>query len=115
MSDARHPVPHGALELMVLRTLQSLGPLHGFGIARRIEQISGEALELNQGTIYPLLIRLVQEGKIQARWGVSDNNRRARFYSLTALGERHLTAETAEWERVAALLGRFLGRAGAAS
>jgi len=105
------PVPHGALELMVLRTLQTMGPLHGFGIARRIEQISGAALELNQGTIYPLLIRLVQEGKIKAAWGVSDNKRRARFYSLTRLGEKHLTAETREWERVASLLARFLPEA----
>jgi PadR family transcriptional regulator PadR len=101
-------VLHGALELMVLRTLDALGPLHGYGVARRIEQISDGALALNQGTLYPALIRLEQKGLITAKWGPSDNNRRAKFYALTARGRKHLAAETNRWGQVAQLLARFL-------
>lgn len=99
---------YGALELMVLRTLDSLGPLHGYGIARRIEQISEGSLALNQGTLYPALIRLEQKGLIGGKWGPSENNRRAKFYALTARGRKHLVAETERWEQMAHLLARFL-------
>ena len=98
----------GTLDLMVLRTLEALGPLHGFGIARRIEQISDDALQLNQGTIYPALTRLEQRGWITSKWGVSDHNRRARFYALTRTGRRRLEAETRDWKRVAEIMARFV-------
>lgn len=106
--NERTDVLHGTLALMVLRTLQSLGPQHGYGIARRIEQVSGGTLQLNQGTLYPSLVKLEQQGWIKTRWGVSDNNRKAKFYSLTPRGERQLTAEATKWARVATLVGRFL-------
>jgi len=104
----RTDVLQGTLDLMVLRTLEALGPLHGFGIARRIEQISDDALQLNQGTIYPALTRLEQRGWISSTWGVSANNRRARFYALTRAGRRRLAAETRDWKRVADIMARFV-------
>lgn len=101
-------VQQGTLALMVLKTLEILGPLHGYGIARRIEQISGDLLAVNQGTLYPVLLRLEQEGAIASDWGASENNRRARFYRLTPAGRKVLSAEKREWERTAALMARFL-------
>jgi PadR family transcriptional regulator len=98
----------GTLDLMVLKTLESLGPLHGYAIARRLEQVSGDLLHLNQGTLYPALLRLQQKGWISGRWGASENNRRARFYSITRLGRKQLAAETADWERMAAIISRLL-------
>ena len=100
-------VLQGTLALMVLRTLDVLGPLHGYGIARRIEQISGDLLNVNQGTLYPVLLKLEQEGSIASEWGVSDNNRRARFYRLTRAGRKQLQAETRSWEQTAAIIARF--------
>jgi transcriptional regulator len=100
-------VLQGTLALMVLKTLDVLGPQHGWGIARRIEQISGDLLAVNQGTLYPLLLRLENEGSIASEWGASENNRRARFYRLTAAGRRQLQAEAREWEQTAAIIGRF--------
>jgi PadR family transcriptional regulator PadR len=98
----------GTLDLLVLKTLETLGPLHGYGIARRIEQVSENLLRMNQGTLYPALLRLTQKGWISAKWGVSENNRRARFYSITAAGKKQLAAETENWERMAGLIGRLL-------
>lgn len=100
-------VQQGTLALMILKTLAVLGPLHGYGIARRIEQISGDLLAVNQGTLYPVLLRLEQEGAIASEWGASENNRRARFYRLTRAGRKLLEAETRDWERTAAIIGRF--------
>src|SRR5918997_2809430 len=100
-------VQQGTLALMVRKTLDVLGPLHGFGIARRIEQISDDLLAVNQGTLYPLLLRLEQEGAIASEYGSSDNNRRARFYRLTRAGRRQLQAEARNWEQTTALIGRF--------
>lgn len=102
----------GTLDLMVLRTLATLGPRHGYGIARRIEQVSGDRVILNQGTIYTSLVRLEERGLIRSKWGVSENNRRARFYSITAAGEKQLAAETRNWERLAAVMGRVLASGG---
>ena len=102
-------VQQGTLALMVLKTLEVLGPLHGYGIARRIEQISGDLLAVNQGTLYPLLLKLEQEGAIASEYGTSENNRKARFYRLTRAGRRQLQAETRGWEQTAALIGRFVG------
>jgi len=93
---------------MVLRTLETMGPQHGFGLAKRIQQISGGALELNQGTLYPALLRLEQKGWIASKWGASDANRRAKFYELTRPGKRQVTAESRDWERTVALMARFL-------
>jgi transcriptional regulator len=93
---------------MVLRTLSVLGPLHGYGIARRIEQISGDLLAVNQGTLYPLLLKLEQEGAIRSEWGASENSRRARFYQLTRAGQKLLAKETSDWEQTATIVGRFL-------
>jgi PadR family transcriptional regulator PadR len=101
-------VQQGTLALMVLKTLDVLGPLHGYGIARRIEQISGDLLAVNQGTLYPLLLKLEQEGAIASEYGASENNRRARFYRLTPVGRRQLHAEARSWEQTTALMGRFL-------
>jgi PadR family transcriptional regulator, regulatory protein PadR len=98
----------GTLDLMVLTSLDTMGPMHGYGIARRIEQVSEDALRLSQGTIYLCLVRLVQKGWIKAQWGVSDNNRRAKFYSLTGAGRRQLAAKTEDWTRVANTIGRML-------
>ena len=103
----------GTLDLMVLRTLFTLGSLHGYGIARRIEQVSEDRVILNQGTIYTSLVRLEQRGWIRSKWGVSENNRRARFYSITKAGEKQLVAETENWERLAAVMGRVLATEGA--
>ena len=98
----------GTLALMVLRTLATLGPLHGYGIARRIEQISADALTVQYGTLYPALLKLEQEGYIASEWGVSENNRRARFYRLTRAGRRHLEREARDWQKTTAILARFL-------
>jgi len=111
MND-KQDVLHGSLALMVLRTLEALGPQHGWGIARRIEQISGDVLALNQGTLYPALLRLEQMGWIGSKWGVSDNNRRAKFYAITRAGKKQLASEAENWERIAGVIGRFLKPAG---
>jgi PadR family transcriptional regulator, regulatory protein PadR len=100
-------VQQGTLALMILKTLEVLGPLHGYGVARRIEQISGDLLALNQGTIYPVLLRLEQEGAIASERGASENNRRARFYRLTRAGQKMLQTETRDWEQTTAIVGRF--------
>jgi PadR family transcriptional regulator PadR len=100
-------VPQGTLALMVLRTLDVLGPLHGYAIARRIEQISGDLLAINEGTLYPVLLRLEQEGAIASEWGTSENNRKARYYRLTRAGRKELRAEAEDWERAAAIVARF--------
>ena len=105
-------VPQGTLALMVLKTLDALGPLHGYGLARRIEQISGDLLAVNQGTLYPVLLKLEHEGAIASDWGVSENNRRARFYRLTRDGRKQLLVETREWTNTAAIIGRFVGEQG---
>lgn len=104
----RADVLQGTLILLVLRTLEALGPLHGYGIARRIEQISRDVLQLNQGTLYPALLRMEQEGWIAARWGASEKNRRAKFYSITAAGQRRLAKETEEWRRMSSTIERFI-------
>jgi PadR family transcriptional regulator PadR len=98
----------GTLALMVLKTLEVMGPLHGYGIARRIEQTSGDALSLNYGTIYPALLRLEQEGCISSEWGVSDNNRKAKYYKLTRAGRKQVEKEKREWEQTTAIVARFL-------
>jgi transcriptional regulator len=109
MSDAeRADILRGTLDLLVLKTLDTMGPLHGYGIAQRIQQISGEILSLNQGTLYPALLRLEQRGWIQSRPGTSENNRRARFYALTSSGRRQLRQETEEWVRVSGVINRIL-------
>jgi transcriptional regulator len=100
-------VQQGTLALIILKTLKVLGQLHGYGIARRIEQISGDLLAVNQGTLYPVLLRLEQEGAIASEWGASENNRRARFYRLTRAGQKLLQAETRDWEQTATIVGRF--------
>jgi transcriptional regulator len=104
----RSEVLQGTLDLMVLKSLQALGPLHGYGIARRIEQLSEQVLQLNEGTVYTSLLRLQQRGWITAAWGVSENKRKARFYSITKRGLRQLTRETENWERIAGVIGRVL-------
>jgi PadR family transcriptional regulator PadR len=104
----------GTLALMVLRTLETMGPQHGYGLARRIEQISGDKLELNYGTIYPALLKLEQEGYIRSEWGTSENNRRAKFYELTRAGQRHVRKAIEEWELTTGILARFLSPAGEA-
>jgi len=98
----------GTLALMVLKTLESMGPLHGYGIARRIEQTSGDALAVNYGTLYPALLKLEQEGYISSKWGISDNNRRAKYYSLTRAGKKQVEKETRDWEQTTAIVARFL-------
>jgi PadR family transcriptional regulator len=109
MATSGSEVPYGTLDLMVLKTLAAMGPLHGFGIARRIEQIADGAFALNQGTIYPALLRLEQKGWISSRWGTSDHNRRARFYSITRAGRKQLAAEAQSWSRTVAMVNRLLG------
>lgn len=104
----RSEVLQGTLDLMVLKALDALGPLHGYGIARRIEQISEDVLKLNEGTVYASLVRLQQKGWIRSAWGASDSNRKARFYSITGAGRRQLARETASWERISAVIGRVL-------
>ena len=108
MATSDTEVSYGTLDLMVLKTLAAMGPLHGFGIARRIEQVTQGGLALNQGTVYPALLRLEQKGWITSAWGTSDNNRRARFYRLTTSGRRRLTAETEQWARTVSLVNRLL-------
>jgi PadR family transcriptional regulator PadR len=98
----------GTLALMVLRTLQLMGPLHGYGIARRIEQVSGDLLQLNYGTLYPALLKLEQEGYVGSEWGVSQNNRRAKYYRLTRAGRKQLEKEAREWEKTTSIVARFL-------
>jgi len=100
-------IRQGTLALMVLKTLELLGPLHGYAIARRIEQISGDLLTVNQGTLYPVLLKMMQEGSIKAAWGASENNRKARFYSLTRQGRKQLQAESRSWEQTASIIERF--------
>ena len=109
MSDAKTDVLQGTLDLMVLKTLEGLGPLHGYGIARRIEQVSENLLQLNQGTLYPALLRLQQRGWIKSEWGTSENNRKARFYDLTPAGRRQLAVEARNWERISGVMARLLG------
>jgi PadR family transcriptional regulator, regulatory protein PadR len=101
-------VLQGTLDLMILKTLHALGPLHGFGIARRIEQVSEDVLTLNEGTVYTSLLRLQQQGWIDSEWGTSENNRKARFYSITKRGRKRLAVETENWERISAVIGRVL-------
>ena len=110
MAPQRGEVLPGTLDLIVLKTLETLGPLHGYGIAVRIQQVSENLLTLNQGTLYPALLRLEQRGWISSKWGTSDNNRRAKFYSLTARGRKQLAAEAESWERMASLMSRLLVR-----
>ena len=108
MADSRSDILQGTLDLMVLKTLEQMGPLHGYGLALRIEQVSQSALKVNQGTIYLCLVRLVQRGWITAEWGASDNNRKAKFYTISARGRKQLRAETANWSRIAGVMGRVL-------
>ena len=108
MPPPKPAVLQGTLDLMVLKSLATLGPIHGYGIARRIEQVSDDALRLNEGTVYQALLRLQQKGWITSDWGVSENNRRARFYSITRSGRKQLTRETESWNRVARLVGKIL-------
>src|SRR5215216_1858810 len=108
MGENKHEVLPGTLNLLILKTLDSLGSLHGFGIARRIEQVSGDLLELNQGTIYPALLKLEQMDWIRAKWSVSENNRRAKYYSITRTGQKQLLKEEEEWNRTSAIVTRFL-------
>ena len=108
MPPAPSEVPYGTLDLMVLKTLATLGPLHGYGIARRIEQVAEGAITLNQGTIYPALLRLEQQGRITSDWGISENNRRARFYRVTKRGLKQLEVETSGWRRTVEMVNRLL-------
>ena len=108
MPPSGSDIPYGTLDLMVLKTLDAMGPLNGYAVARRIEQIAQGLLALNQGTIYPALLRLEQKGWITSEWGTSDNNRRARFYSLTATGRKQLEKETANWSRISKAIGAVL-------
>ena len=108
MGDNKSDVLQGTLDLMVLKTQEAMSPLHGYGIARRIEQVSGDTLVLNQGTIYPALLRLEQRGWIKSEWGTSETNRRARFYSLSRIGRKKIAEETENWERIASTMARFL-------
>jgi PadR family transcriptional regulator PadR len=108
----RAEVPPGTLALMVLKTLEGMGPLHGYGIARRIERTSGDLIALNYGTLYPMLLKLEQEGAVASEWGLSENNRKARYYRLTRAGRRRLERETRDWEQAASILARFLAPSG---
>lgn len=108
MSGDKSEVLQGTLDLMILKTLHALGPLHGFGIARRIEQVSEDVLKLNEGTVYTSLLRLQQQGWIKSEWGTSENNRKARFYSITRRGQTQLAIETENWERISGVIGRVL-------
>ena len=108
MDSKKSEVLQGTLDLMILKTLHALGPLHGFGIARRIEQVSGDVLQLNEGTVYTSLLRLQQQGWIAAEWGTSENNRKAKFYSITRRGRKQLEVETENWERISGVIGRVL-------
>jgi PadR family transcriptional regulator PadR len=108
MDNMRAEVPYGTLDLMVLKTLETLSPMHGYGVARRIEQVAQGSLELNQGTIYPALLRLEQRGWISSEWGASENKRRARFYSITRAGRKQLEVESQNWSRTVAMVNRLL-------
>lgn len=108
MSKEKSDVLRGTLDLLILKTLEIMGPMHGWGIARRIEQVSEEKLQMNQGTIYPALLRLEQKDWIRSDWGISENNRRARYYSLTRIGRKRLAVETENWEQMVAIIGRLL-------
>jgi PadR family transcriptional regulator PadR len=108
MGESKSDVLQGTLDLMVLKTLESMGPLHGYGIARRIEQVSDNGLSLNQGTIYPALLRLQQRGWVKAEWGTSETGRRAKFYSLSRIGRKQIEEQTENWERIASTMARFL-------
>ena len=108
MAHTRAEILQGTLDLMVLKTLDVMGPMHGYGLARRIEQLSDEALQVSQGTIYLCLVRLVQKGWIRAEWGTSENNRRAKFYAISKAGRKQLVTETRKWERVSGIIGKLL-------
>jgi transcriptional regulator len=108
VAESRSEILQGTLDLMVLKTLAAMGPQHGYGIARRIEQISEEALQINQGTIYASLVRLLQRGWISGAWGASENNRKAKYYSITKSGRKRLAAEAENWERISEVIGRVL-------
>jgi PadR family transcriptional regulator, regulatory protein PadR len=108
MDIKKSEVLQGTLDLMILKTLHALGPMHGFGVARRIEQVSRDILQLNEGTVYTSLLRLQQQGWISAEWGLSENNRKAKFYSITRRGQKQLEVETENWERISAVIGRVL-------
>jgi len=108
MPDSKSDVLQGTLDLMILKTLESMGPLHGYGIARRIEQVSSDTLSLNQGTIYPALLRLEQRNWIKSEWGTSDTGRRAKFYSLTRIGRKQIAAEEENWSRIVETMARFI-------
>ena len=108
MAESKSDVLQGTLDLMVLKTLEAMGSLHGYGLARRIEQVSGNTVSLNQGTIYPALLRLEQRGWVKSEWGISETGRRAKFYSLTRIGRKQIEQETENWERIAATMARFL-------
>jgi transcriptional regulator len=108
MDIKKSEVLQGTLDLMILKTLHALGPMHGFGVARRIEQVSRDILQLNEGTVYTSLLRLQQQGWITAEWGTSENNRRAKFYSITKRGQKQLELETENWERISGVIGRVL-------
>ena len=112
MTTGKSEVLQGTLDLMILKTLHALGPQHGFGVARRIEQVSEDVLKLNEGTVYTSLLRLQQQGWIAAKWGVSENNRKARYYSITKAGRRQLAVETENWERISGVIGRVLSLEG---
>ena len=109
MTDPKRDIMQGTLDLMVLKTLDTMGSLHGYGIAQRLEQVSNDALYVNQGTLYPALLRLEQRGWITSAWGVSENNRRARYYTLTRAGRRQLAGEEADWQRTVSIMTRLLG------
>jgi transcriptional regulator len=111
MPDSKASVLQGTLDLIVLQTLDALGPLHGYGIARRIEQVSENLLRLNQGTLYPALLRLQQKGWIGSSWGTSENNRRAKFYTITSAGRKQLAVEAKNWERISSMMARLMGGA----
>jgi transcriptional regulator len=111
MGSSKSDILQGTLDLMVLKTLEAMGPLHGYGIARRLEQISDQLLAINQGTIYASLVRLLQQRWISAEWGASENNRKAKFYSITKTGRKQLAAEEENWEKISGVIGRVLGLA----
>ena len=111
MNDEKAEVWQGTLALMILKTLEAMGPLHGYGVARRIEQTSGDLLSINYGTLYPALLKLEQEGYVSSEWGFSDNNRKAKYYKLTRAGHRQLAKEAREWERATAILAKFFAPA----
>jgi PadR family transcriptional regulator PadR len=114
MTDPKEDILRGTLDLLVLKTLDTLGPLHGYGIARRIEQVSEDMLHLNQGTLYPALLRLQQRGWITAKWGVSDNNRKARYYALTKSGKKQLAVEAESWDRMVGIIAKLMHNTGGA-